>query len=125
MSPESRALLSQRRQQLLRNLSHYLISTGQRAEERFPKIIFLISELQVSHVKISGLIKTEYLLQTAIRMLKHAINIIRVTTSEETILPKSYIQLFELGARDISSLLNTTLPVNFKQAVWENFTLAR
>jgi hypothetical protein len=97
VSPESRTILSQRRHQLLNNLSNYLISTGQKIDERMPKIILLISEMQ-----------------TAIRMLKHAINIIRVTTSEDSILPKSYIELFEEGARDISSLLNTTLPVHFK-----------
>jgi hypothetical protein len=97
VSPESRTILSQRRHQLLRNLSNYLISTGQKVDERMSKIILLISEMQ-----------------TAIRMLKHAINIIRVTTTEDSILPKSYIELFEEGAKDISSLLNTTLPVNFK-----------
>lgn len=64
------------------------------------KIILLISEVQ-----------------TAIRMLKHAINIIRVTTSEGSVLPKHYIELFEAGARDISSLLDTTLPMNFRQTV--------
>uniref|UniRef100_A0A914YVN3 NR LBD domain-containing protein n=1 Tax=Panagrolaimus superbus TaxID=310955 RepID=A0A914YVN3_9BILA len=47
VSPESRTILSQRRHQLLHNLSNYLISTGQKVDERMSKIILLISEMQV------------------------------------------------------------------------------
>ncbi|KAE9553066.1 hypothetical protein FO519_003699 [Halicephalobus sp. NKZ332] len=53
--------------------------------------------------------------KTAVRMLKHGIAIIRVTTTANSLLPESYFECFEEGARDISTLLNSALPMNFNE----------
>jgi len=98
VTPETRKKLQVRRQQLMRNLGNYLQSVGQKIEDRMPKIILLISEMQ-----------------TAVRMLKHGIAIIRVTTTVNSLLPESYFEYFKEGAKDISTLLNSALPMNFNE----------
>uniref|UniRef100_A0A7E4UPR6 Nuclear receptor domain-containing protein n=1 Tax=Panagrellus redivivus TaxID=6233 RepID=A0A7E4UPR6_PANRE len=97
ISRTSANLLLNRRQHLFRNLATYILSTGQKVEDRMSKVVLLMTEMQ-----------------DAVRCLKHAINIIRVTTTEDSCLPKSFLSMFECGARDITTLLQSAMPMTFR-----------